>query len=115
MMKSCLRACVMALDIALLSSTGVARAETTQSSTIVQIQVLASADEKYESYHGVIWMENDKAKFNYRWGGEYCQDKELEPAQVQLLFDAFREKYRVTLRYTKQGNYRCVTGFMVSR
>ena len=61
----------------------------------------------------------DKATTNYRWGGLQCKGKDLSDSSVQLLFAAFRSEYQVKLEFVlneyKDKQYRCVTGFTVSK
>ena len=45
--------------------------------------------------------------------------KDLSETSVQILFAAFRSEYAVSLEYTvtelKSKQYRCITGFTVSK
>lgn len=94
-------------------------ADTTATSTITQIKVLAPADDSYRLFHGAIWLEYDKQTFNYRWGGAHCGNAGITDLQVSLLFAAFRSKYSITIDYEsrtyKKQSYRCITGFTVTR
>jgi len=96
-----------------------ARAETTPTSSIAQVMVLEPSDASYKLFHGAIWLDHDKAQWNYRWGGLACKGRELSDTNVQLLFSAFRTEYQVTLEYVvtdyKGKPYRCITGITVSR
>ena len=73
--------------------------ETTATSTVVRIQVVDRASVNYRFFHGALWLEYDKDKFNYRWGGLHCGKKGLSDLNVGLLFAAFRSKYGVTVDY----------------
>ena len=48
-----------------------------------------------------------------------CKGRELSDTSVQLLFAAFRSEYQIALEYVlseyKGKQYRCVTGFTISR
>ena len=70
-------------------------------------------------FHGAVWLEYDKASYNYRWGGAQCPGKDLSETSVQILFAAFRSEYAITLEYVstelKGKSYRCITGFSVSK
>ena len=76
--------------------------------------VLAKNHPSYKQFHGAIWLEYDKAKHNYRWGGKQCGEG-LSDIQVSMLFAAFRGKQSLTVEYiTRRGSkrsYRCLTGF----
>ncbi len=95
-----------------------ARAETTVTSTITQIQILTPADTRHQLYHGVLWLNHDKARYNYRWGGAHCGNQGLSDVNVGLLFAAFRSKYSISIHYkkrlSKNTTYRCITGFTLS-
>ncbi|RMH37100.1 MAG: hypothetical protein D6689_21435 [Deltaproteobacteria bacterium] len=96
-----------------------ARADQTPSSTIAQIMVLERSDSRYREFHGAVWLQVDKATYNYRWGGRHCNGADLSDASLRMLFDAFRERYVVSLDYTivrtKAHTARCITGFTVTR
>ena len=96
-----------------------ATAETSNTSSIAQVMVLDTGHPSYKNYHGAIWLEIDKAEYMYRWGGAHCGGKDLSFNTVQLLFAAFRAEYAVALEYVmtevKGKQYRCVTGFSVSK
>ena len=96
-----------------------ARAETTTTTSIAQLMVLEPGDSSYKLFHGAVWLENDKASTNYRWGGLQCKGRDLSDSSVQLLFAAFRSEYQVKLEFVlteyKDKQYRCVTGFTISK
>lgn len=96
-----------------------ALAETTPSSTINQITVVAKGSKKYRYFHGALWMDFDKNRVNYRWGGLQCNGRTLSELKVSMLFAAFRSKYTVNLDYSevlyKGKRYRCIDGFTVRR
>jgi len=96
-----------------------AAADTTATSTIAQIKVVEKGDAAYALYHGAVWLEYDKATYNYRWGGAHCHDQGLSDLNISLLFAAFRSRYSVTVDYVeneyKERTYRCITGFSVTR
>ncbi|MCG8419998.1 MAG: hypothetical protein MJE77_18865 [Proteobacteria bacterium] len=106
-------------SVVFLGSLAPARADSTATSTITQMQILESSDTQYELYHGVLWLEYDKAKHNYRWGGKHCEDKGLSDANLSFLFTAFRAQHKVTIRYKRTRHegafYRCITGFIIAR
>ena len=93
--------------------------ETTATSSIAQLMVLEPGDKNYKNFHGAIWLEYDKASYNYRWGGLQCKGRELSESSIQLLFASFKSEYQVTLEYEvsehKSKTYRCITGFSVSK
>ena len=94
-------------------------ADTTATTSIAQLMVLEPGDTSYKLFHGAVWLDHDKAQWNYRWGGLQCRGRELSDTSVQLLFAAFRSEYQVTLEYVmtdyKGKPYRCVTGFTISK
>ncbi len=111
-------ATVVAL-LALAAPAAVATAETTNTSSVAQLMVLEPGDKNYKNFHGAVWLEIDKATYNYRWGGAHCGGKDLSATSIQLLFAAFRSEYAVALEYAvtevKGKQYRCITGFSVSK
>ncbi len=96
-----------------------ARADTTAPTAVAQLMVLEPGDSSYKLFHGAVWLEVDKATTNYRWGGLQCKGRELSDTSVQLLFAAFRSEYQVAVEYVvteyKGKQYRCVTGFTISK
>jgi hypothetical protein len=96
-----------------------ARAETTVTTSIAQLMVLEPGDASYRLFHGAVWLDQDKASWNYRWGGLQCKGRELSDNSIQLLFAAFRSEYQVTVEYVvtdfKGKAYRCLTGFTISK
>lgn len=96
-----------------------AAAETSQTSTVAQLTVIESGDKNYKSFHGAVWLEQDKATTNYRWGGAQCGGRDLSDNTVQLLFAAFRSGDQVSLEYTvselKGKQYRCITAVTFSK
>jgi hypothetical protein len=102
-----------------LFAAGIARADTTATSSIAQLMVLEPGDASYKLFHGAVWLEHDKAQWNYRWGGLQCKGRELSDTSVQLLFAAFRSEYHVTVEYVgseyKGKQFRCITGFTISK
>jgi hypothetical protein len=107
------------LACALAATAGRADADTTSTTSVSQLMVLEPGDSSYKLFHGAIWLEIDKATTNYRWGGLQCKGRDLSDTSVQLLFAAFRSEYTVRLEYVltdyKEKQYRCVTGFTVSK
>ena len=108
-----------ALALFALFAPAVAAAETTATSSIAQLMVLEAGDKNYKNFHGAIWLEYDKAQYNYRWGGLQCKGRDLSDSSVQILFASFKSEYQVTLEYVvtehKNKSYRCITGFTVSK
>jgi len=96
-----------------------AAAETTPPTAIHQLMVLEPGDASYKLFHGAVWLEHDKASFNYQWGGLQCKGRELSETSIQLLFAAFRNEYQVAIEYIvseyKGKTFRCVTGFTISK
>ena len=96
-----------------------ARAESTATSSITQLMVLEPGDGSFKLFHGAVWLDHDKATWNYRWGGLQCKGRELSDNSVQLLFAAFRSEYQVSLEYVateyKGTKYRCITGLTISK
>ena len=117
-MKLCARVCALFILAACLHAEP-AVADSTATSTISQMKILASGDKNYKLFHGAVWLEYDKAKHNYRWGGAHCAGDGLTETQVGMLFAAFRSRYNITLDYKNQfyksRAYRCITGFTLSR
>jgi hypothetical protein len=97
----------------------IAAADTTATSSIAQIKVLESGDANYKLFRGAIWLDYDKAQYNYRWGGAHCKGFDLTDSTIQLLFASFKSEYNVTIDYVvneyKSQQYRCITGFTVSK
>jgi hypothetical protein len=103
----------------LLASATIARADTTAVTSVAQVMILEPGDASYKLFHGAVWLESDKAVTNYRWGGLQCKGRELADSSVQVLFGAFRSEYQIKLEYVTTDyagkQYRCVTGFTVSK
>jgi hypothetical protein len=105
---------------ALLSSApATAAAETTATSTITQIKMVEKSHSNYRLFHGAIWLDYDKATQNYRWGGAHCKNQGIGDLNLSLLFAAFRSKFSVNIDYKEMRyqdrEYRCITGFSVTR
>ena len=104
--------CVVALG-------ALAYADTAASTTISQVMVLEPGDPSYKLFHGAVWLDLDKATWNYRWGGLQCKGRDLGDTSIQLLFAAFRAGDPVKLEYVvsdyKDKQYRCVTGFTIAK
>ena len=96
-----------------------ARADTTAVTSVAQLMILEPGDSSYKLFHGAVWLETDKAVTNYRWGGLQCKGRELSDTSIEVLFAAFRSEYQVKLEYVVTDytgkQYRCVTGFTVSK
>ncbi len=105
------------LVLALLATP--AFADTTATTSIHQIMVLEPGDASYKLFHGAVWLANDKAMVNYRWGGLQCKGRDMSDSSVQMLFGAFRSEYQIAVEYTvseyKGKTYRCMTGFTISK
>lgn len=105
--------------LAFALSIAVAHAETTTPTSVSQLMVLEPGDASYKLFHGAVWLDLDKASTNYRWGGLQCKGRELSDTSVQLLFAAFRAEYQVAVEYVvteyKGKQYRCLTGFTISK
>src|SRR3954471_17358359 len=102
-----------------LTSATLAHADTTATTSVAQLMVLEPGDSSYKLFHGAVWLDSDKATTNYRWGGLQCKGLDLSDTSIQLLFAAFRSEYQVKVEYVvtdyKDKQYRCVTGFTVSK
>src|SRR5256885_16664293 len=86
------------LLVCVLSGVSIAaHADTTATTSIAQLMVLEPGDASYALFHGAVWLEHDKAMWNYRWGGLQCKGRELSDTSIQLLFPAFGSEYQVTL------------------
>ena len=96
-----------------------ASADTTSATSVNSLMVLEPGDASYKLFHGAVWLESDKDSTNYKWGGLQCKGRDLSDSSVQVLFAAFRSEYRIKLEYVvseyKDKQYRCVTGFTVSK
>jgi hypothetical protein len=105
--------------LAVLVATLEARADTSASATIAQMMVLEPGDPSYKLFHGAVWLEVDKAQWNYRWGGLQCKGRDLGDTSVQILFSAFRAGDGVKLEYVtsdyKDKTFRCITGFTIAK
>jgi len=110
--------CVMVLGLGLALGRP-ASAETTATTSISQLMVLEPGDASYKLFHGAVWLDVDKASWNYRWGGLQCKGRELSDTSIQLLFAAFRSEYLLTVEYVgteyKGKQFRCLTGFTISK
>ena len=109
----------LCLVVALTFLAPIAHADTTGTSAVAQLMVLEPGDASYKLFHGAVWLDHDKAQWNYRWGGLQCKGRELSDTSIQLLFAAFRSEYQVTVEYVattyKDKPYRCITGFTISK
>ncbi|HEY4238727.1 MAG TPA: hypothetical protein VGM88_02885 [Kofleriaceae bacterium] len=109
----------VATVLALVFAVSTARADTTATTSVAQLMVLEPGDASYHLFHGAVWLESDKAAWNYRWGGVQCKGRELSDTSIQLLFAAFRSEYQVTVEYVateyKGKQFRCLTGFTISK
>ena len=109
--------CCLMLVYALTA--GRASADTTTTTSVSQMMVLEPGDSSYKLFHGAVWLDADKATTNYRWGGLQCKGRDLSDTSIQVLFAAFRSEYTVKLEYVladyKDKQYRCVTGFTISK
>jgi hypothetical protein len=109
-------ALVVLLLCALISP---AFADTTPPTGINRVMVLEPGDDAYKLFHGAVWLDADKAQWNYRWGGLQCKGRDLSDTSIQLLFAAFRSEYQVAVEFVtseyKGKQYRCVTGFTISK
>jgi hypothetical protein len=98
---------------------GSAQADTTSTTSVSQLMVLEPGDASYKLFHGAVWLDVDKASTNYRWGGLQCKGRDLSETSIQILFAAFRSDYQIKLEYVvsdyKDKQYRCVTGFTVTK
>lgn len=96
-----------------------ALADSTETSSIAQLMILEAGDRNYKNFHGAIWLDHDKASYNYRWGGLQCKGRDLSDSSVQILFASFRSEYQVTVEYVvsehKGKSFRCITGFTISK
>ena len=109
----------IALALALSLSSTMASADTTPTTSVSQLMVLEPGDSSYKLFHGAVWLDADKATTNYRWGGLQCKGRDLSESSIQILFAAFRSEYQIKLEYVlidyKDKQYRCITGFTVSK
>lgn len=107
------------IPLTLVVIAAIARADTTASTTISQLMVLEPGDPSFKLFHGAVWLEFDKANWNYRWGGLQCKGRDIGDTSVQLLFAAFRAGDPVKLEYVvsdyKDKQYRCLTGFTIAK
>ncbi|HUH05232.1 MAG TPA: hypothetical protein VML75_24705 [Kofleriaceae bacterium] len=112
-------AAMAVLGTLLLVAPATARAETTATSTITQIKMVEKSHANYRLFHGAIWLDYDKATQNYRWGGAHCKNQGVGELNLSLLFAAFRSKFSVNIDYKvmsyQDREYRCITGFSVTR
>ena len=94
-------------------------ADTTPTTSVAQLMVLEPGDPSYKLFHGAVWLDVDKAAWNYRWGGLQCKGRELSDNSIQLLFASFRAEYQVTVEFVateyKGKQFRCLTGFTISK
>ena len=83
--------------------------------SINRLMVLEPGDDAYKLFHGAVWLDSDKATWNYRWGGLQCKGRDLSDTSIQLLFAAFRSEYQVAMEFVtseyKGKQFRCVTGY----
>jgi hypothetical protein len=108
-----------ALLVLIASLAAVASADTTPSTSVSQLMLLEPGDASYKLFHGAVWLDADKATTNYRWGGLQCKGRDLGDNSVQILYAAYRAGDAVKLEYVitdyKDKQYRCVTGFTISK
>lgn len=94
-------------------------ADTTPSTSVTQLMLLEPGDTSFKLFHGAVWLEADKASTNYRWGGLQCKGRDLSDTSIQILFAAYRTGDQVKLEFVlteyKDKQYRCVTGFTISK
>jgi hypothetical protein len=94
-------------------------ADTSQTSTVAQITIIEAGDKNYKAFHGAVWLEQDKASTNYRWGGAQCPGRDISDNTIQLMFAAFRSGDQVSLEYAvndvKGKLYRCITAVTFSK
>jgi hypothetical protein len=116
-MRGVLSATLLAL--AALVTGSVASADTTLSASVSQLMLLEPGDASYKLFHGAVWLDSDKATTNYRWGGLQCKGRDLGDNSVQILYAAYRAGDAVKLEFVitdyKDKQYRCVTGFTISK
>ena len=114
-----MRSLLFGVVLGLSAVSAVANAETTAPTSINRLMVLEPGDEAFKLFHGAVWLDADKATWNYRWGGLQCKGRDLSDTSVQLLFAAFRSEYQVAVEYVtseyKGKQYRCLTGFTISK
>ena len=107
------------LVCALTAAAVPARADTTAMTSIAQLMMLEPGDPSYKLFHGAVWLEHDKATWNYRWGGLQCKGRDLSDTSIQLLFAALRSEYQVTIEFVatdyKGKPFRCITGLTISK
>jgi hypothetical protein len=107
------------IPVALIAVAAIARADTSASTTISQVMVLEPGDPSYKLFHGAVWLDFDKAQWNYRWGGLQCKGRDVGDNSIQLLFAAFRAGDPVKVEYVvsdyKDKQYRCLTGFTIAK
>ena len=111
-----LRTSVVGLGLAVTASVTMvapAAADTSHTSTVAQLMVIEPGDKNYKSFHGAVWLEQDKASTNYRWGGVHCGGRDISGNTIQLLFAALRSSDQVSIEYVlsdvKGKPYRCLT------
>ncbi|HVV88108.1 MAG TPA: hypothetical protein VHE35_33940 [Kofleriaceae bacterium] len=96
-----------------------ASADPSPTSPVAQLLVVESGHKDYKSFHGAVWLQEDKATTNYRWGGSQCAGKDVSDSTIQLLFAAFRSGDQVTIDFVptdiKGKQYRCVTAVTFSK
>lgn len=94
-------------------------ADTTPSTSVTQLMLLEPGDTSFRLFHGAVWLDVDKASTNYRWGGLQCKGRDLSDTSIQILFAAYRSGDQVKLEFVltdyKDKQYRCVTGFTISK
>jgi hypothetical protein len=114
-----MRSLALAAAVAAFSLARPAAADTTAATTIAQVMVLEAGDTSYKLFHGAVWIDVDKATVNYRWGGLQCKGRDIGDTSIQILFAAFKSGDSVKLEYVvsdyKDKQYRCVTGFTISK
>lgn len=108
-----------AVTVAVLAAGGTARADTSDTSTIAQLTINESGDRNYRAFRGAVWLDQDKATTNYRWGGTQCGGRDLSDNTIQLLYAALRSGHQVSLEYVlsdvRGKQYRCITAVTFSK
>lgn len=107
------------LGLALTAAASPAAADTSPTAPVSGLMVIEAGDRNYKLFHGAVWLEQDKATTNYRWGGAQCGGRDISATTIQLLFSAFRSGDQVTIEFIasdfKGKPYRCVTAVTFSK
>ena len=96
---------------AITFSASKALADSYISGTPYYIGGVTQSSDYYPLFRGFLYVGTQW----YYWGGSYCSSYPYTPSatDIQLLSDAVINRTPVYVYYKPQGNYRCLTGYLL--